>query len=686
MGDGSETIKDGETLPESGATLPGTGDTDPASATVPDTLAADTLAADDLHDTIPKTITPDPALTATVTDGTEQGEAARHSDTLPLGSAPTRAIAEGRPAVKAGAEARRRDMVGTTVAERYRVKSLLGSGGMGTVYLADQVAMDRQVVLKFLHTAYSSRADLKERFHREARAASKIKNSNTIVLHDFGQTDDGTLYMAMEYLEGRTLTALIESAGAVAPLRAVGITLQALASLTDAHARGVVHRDLKPDNILLVEQDGVADFVKVLDFGIAQIREPKSGVTARHRVVQVDSDDEAPGKDTLESWEALARRLDGDGEEAGDIAPQPRLTKHGEICGSPGYMAPEQVRGAGGIDQRADLFAVGVILYELLTGTNPFSGKSIQQMLLRTMDLQVEPLRRSHPHLELPRQLDELILACLSKDAAGRPSSAEEVVGLLRDLTPALARRQQAREQAMLELVGIRPRWRRHLRWALPLLAVAAAALIWLAGRGALPGEGAALAPGQRVLVAVSRPKVPAWVANPAAAGRRVTARGERRRRTARVLATARILAVAADVPSRYVGHVEPAAARAELMQVASHSRGAKDLPAVQTYWVKIAVGREEGGVAYVYDVHAHLPQLSADVRLRLRRHFAALRYDRYSFLLTEAVRKRQCKRVEEFSTREREAIDHLPKDRQKSALNYLQYRLRKCGIQQPQP
>ena len=682
MSDGSDTIKDSDTLPDPGettpdgppSTLPGTGDTDPSRGPVPDTLAAG-----DAHDTIPKTITPDPALSPTVTDGTGP----RHGDTLPLGSAPTRADAERAP-VKVRGEARRGGMVGTTVAGRYRITSLLGSGGMGTVYLADQVAMERQVVLKFLHPAYSSRRDLMERFHREARAASKIKNSNTIVLHDFGQTDDGTLYMAMEYLEGRTLSALIESAGAVSPLRAVGITLQALASLTDAHARGVVHRDLKPDNILLVEQDGVVDFVKVLDFGIAKIRDPESGVTARHRVVEVDEPAGAPGTDTLESWEELARRLEDDGEQAPEAAPG--LTKHGEICGSPGYMAPEQIRGAGGIDQRTDLYAVGVILYELLTGTNPFMGTSIPDMLLRTMDRQVEPLRKSHPHLELPRQLDDLILSCLSKEATGRPASAADVAGRLREVTPALARRRKEREQAMLELVGIRPRWRRHLRWALPLLAVVAAVLIWLAGRGALPGEGTALAPGQRVLVAVSKSKVPAWVATPDAEGRRVTVRGVQRRRAGRILATARILAAVADVPSRYTGSVEPAAAQAELRQVASHARGAAGLPKLQTYWVKIAVGREGGQVAYVYDVHAHLPALSADERLGLRRHFAALRYDRYSFLVTEAVRKGQCKRVKELSTREREAIEHLPKDRRKSSLNYLQYRLRKCGIQQPRP
>ena len=700
MNDGSDTdtIADqqGADTTHSGDTLQGSG---VSAAPGKVSTAPDTVAAGDQHQAVPRTITPAPALASTVTGDVEPapssaGTEATHGETIPMGSAPTLLTGvERTPASTGGAQEPvclpgKEGLIGTTVAGRYHVESLLGAGGMGTVYLAEQTAMDRRVVLKFLHPEYSSRSDLKERFHREARAASKLNHPNIIVLHDFGQTDDGRLYMAMEYLEGRTLGDLIESAGALSPLRAIGITLQILTALTEAHANGVVHRDLKPDNILLVKRGEVTDFVKVLDFGIAKIRDQSQGVLPSEDGAQPE-DDEGGGEQASGSWEELARELGGAGldAEAGEGEPatsqedQTRLTKYGEICGSPGYMAPEQIRGEGAIDHRADLYAVGVILYQLLTGHNPFKGRSVPDMLLRTMDKKVEPLRQSRPDLSLPRVLDDLILQCLSKEASRRPASADEVAEQLREITPTLARQQQERELAMLELVGIRPRWRRHMRWVLPALALGLAALFWFSS-GRTLREGTALARGERVLVGVSAPKVPTWVMASAANGQRRTVRGARDRRAARVMGLARILAVAADIPSRFgPGEVDPSALEAELRQVAQHARSMDTLglPPVQTYWSKIAEGQGQRRVSYVYDVHVFMAALSAAEGLKLRRHFAALRYDRYSFLLTEAVRKRQCQRARELSRKEQETIEHLPKARHKSALNYLQYRLKKC-------
>ena len=696
MSDGSrsDTIRERQ----DSSTLPGTGDVTPVPATE---LSAP--AGHDPNPAVPQTITPDPALCPTVTGATPvsapDDAGVRHGDTIPLGSAPTLGQDSGPAPVQAHQSVpvprpHREELIGSTVAGRYVIKSLLGAGGMGTVYLAEQIAVDRTVVLKFLHPAYSMRADLKERFHREARAASKLNHPNTIVLFDFGQTDDGTLYMAMEYLEGRTLGDLIESAGALSALRAIGITLQILTSLTEAHAKGVVHRDLKPDNILLVNRGGVADFVKVLDFGIAKIREQSKGLTARHEVVPAEEDGDAAARDpeeVLESWEELARQLEGMEMDA-DTLPDgaktivrteklARLTKHGEICGSPGYMAPEQIRGDRSIDHRADIYAVGVILYQLLTGTNPFKGRSVPDMLLRTMDKEVKPLRQTRPDLSLPRALDDLLLRCLSKDAGGRPGSAQEVAEQLREITPLLARQQKERERAMLELVGIRPRWRRHLRWALPLMVLGLGALAWFS-RERTPEEGTELAAGQRVLVAASAARVPGWISVLPAGGQRQIIRAARHRQAARQRGIARLLAVAADIPSKYEsGSADAAALEAETGQVAFHARGlsGKGLPTVQTFWTKIAVSEGEGRLRYVYDVFVFLPRLSASRRLKLRRHFAALRYDRYSFLLTEALRKRQCQRARELSHKEREAIEHLPEARHKGALSYLQYRLRKC-------
>ena len=680
-GSGTDTPKErqgsGDTTVDGDATIPNLQD------------------AEDQYQTVPQTITPDPALSPTVTGGPDvqpsgaTSPRAKHGDTIALGSAPTllSGVERDPAVVRSGnvvrASSRREELIGTTVAGRYEIKSRLGAGGMGTVYLAQQTAVDRRVVLKFLHPEFSSRADLEERFHREARAASKLNHPNTIVLHDFGQTEDGKLYMAMEYLEGRSLSDLIDSAGALSPLRAVGVTLQILTSLTEAHAKGVIHRDLKPDNILLVKRGGVVDFVKVLDFGIAKIREQSLEMSEGGGGV-APQDEEQDTK----SWEELTRELEqavvdaASGEEltASRQEEIARLTQHGEICGSPGYMAPEQIRGDS-IDHRADLYAVGVILYQLLTGTNPFKGRSIPVMLLRTMDKQVKPLRQTRPDLSLPRALDDLILRCLSKDPAGRPGSAEEVAEQLRQISPALARQRKEQELAMLELVGIRPRWRRHLRWALPALGLGLAALVWFSARGGRE-EGTDLAPGQRVLVAASAPQVPSWVTAKAPAGQRSTIRGAGEREAARVEGRARILTQEADIPSRYdSSEKDQAAVKSELRQVAYHARGLDrtSLPALQTFWTKIGVGGAAGRVTYVYDVHVFLGQLSAQQQLQLRRHFAALRYDRYSFLLTEAVRKRQCQRALELSPKEQEAIGHLPRARHKSALNYLQYRLKKC-------
>jgi len=272
--------------------------------------------------------------------------------------------------------------IGQTVAQKYFIHQLLGGGGMGQVYKATHLTLERPIALKILKRSLLADESIVQRFHREARLASRLNHPNSISLIDFGQTEDGTLFIAMEYLGGRNLLKLISDEFPLDPRRVVKILSQVLAALTEAHALGILHRDLKPENVMIESRHDETDFVKVLDFGIAKIR---------------DSDD--PGA--------------------------PRLTQAGMVCGTPGYMSPEQTRGDD-LDPRSDLYSVGVILYELLTGKLPFEAKTPQT--LATKVLFEAPIRASErrPDLALPPDLEALAMRALSTDPGGRPASAEE--------------------------------------------------------------------------------------------------------------------------------------------------------------------------------------------------------------------------------------------------------------------
>ena len=208
-------------------------------------------------------------------------------------------------------------LVGQTLAGRYRIERKLGEGGMGAVYLGHHVALEKKVALKVLHGEFVRKADLIERFLQEAKAASKIRHDNVIDITDFGQTDDGLVFFAMELLDGRDLAeelGLAQLAGEVMPWpRTRHIFLQICAALSAAHAKGIIHRDLKPENIYLVERLGQKDFVKLLDFGIAKLTE-----------------------------------VNDEGR---------KLTKTGMLFGTPEYMSPEQARGEK-VDQRVDVYAM----------------------------------------------------------------------------------------------------------------------------------------------------------------------------------------------------------------------------------------------------------------------------------------------------------------------------------------
>ncbi len=274
------------------------------------------------------------------------------------------------------------DYIGKLVASKYRVEMMLGEGGMGKVYKATQVALDKPVVLKVLRQALLSDERTVARFQREAKAASRLNHPNSISVMDFGQTAEGALYIAMEFVQGVDLHALLVREWPILESRAIRIMSQVLAALADAHNAGVIHRDLKPENIMVEQRRGEADFVKVLDFGIAKI-------------------------------------IDGTDDDG------PALTRAGFVCGTPAYMSPEQARGAK-LDRRSDLYAVGVILYQLMVGQLPFESDSAIGFATKHLnEVPLAPTARI-PTLNISPALEALIMRALSKHPDQRPQTAEQ--------------------------------------------------------------------------------------------------------------------------------------------------------------------------------------------------------------------------------------------------------------------
>jgi len=269
------------------------------------------------------------------------------------------------------------------VADRYRVIRKLGEGGMGSVYLAEHVVIEKKFALKVLAPELSRRSDLVARFLQEARSASRIGHENVIDIMDFGQSPDGLVYIAMEFLDGKDLGEIVRGKGAMPWPEAREIVLQICRALRAAHDRGIVHRDMKPENIFLIQREGQPHFVKILDFGIAKVM-----------------------------------GLDPNG---------PRLTRTGMIFGTPEYMAPEQAEGKD-TDHRADIYAVGCIMYHLITGQTPFVAESFMTML--TKHLMEEPVAPSarRPDLVITPEMDGLVLKSLEKDRDKRWQSMAELL------------------------------------------------------------------------------------------------------------------------------------------------------------------------------------------------------------------------------------------------------------------
>jgi serine/threonine-protein kinase len=277
----------------------------------------------------------------------------------------------------------RSSLVGQLVDGRYYVDRVLGEGGMGVVYEARHKAIGRRVALKVLRSEYANDREILERFMLEARSASAIGNPHIVDIFDFGILGDGSTYFAMEFLEGRSLTKVIEERPK--PEEIGRIAIQICEGLGAAHERGIVHRDLKPDNLHLIPRAN-GDFVKILDFGIAKV---SSTSTA------------------------------------------PKLTKMGAVFGTPHYMSPEQAAGTA-VDARADIYALGVILYELGSGKLPFDSDNFMGILTQHMYKAPTPIR-ALPGLErFPAGLEAIVQKCLEKQADRRYSTMAELAADLR--------------------------------------------------------------------------------------------------------------------------------------------------------------------------------------------------------------------------------------------------------------
>ncbi len=271
-------------------------------------------------------------------------------------------------------------VIGMIIGGRYRILSLLGKGGMGAVYRAEHVKMGKVVAIKLMsEQLLSKERGAAKRFEREAEMVSKLAAVNTVQVFDFG-SDSGTMYLAMEFLEGRDLAAVIADEGPLPFVRAAKILMQAADALSEAHEKGIIHRDLKPANIFIQKQGEETDFVKVLDFGVAFLKNIQ----------------------------------------------RTRITKQGTLVGTPNYMAPEYISGKP-IDGRADLYALGAVLYKMITGITPFEAPSFMATITRHLTDPPPCPSESAPSLNIPKEADAFCAKAMAKEPADRFASAAEL-------------------------------------------------------------------------------------------------------------------------------------------------------------------------------------------------------------------------------------------------------------------
>ena len=273
------------------------------------------------------------------------------------------------------------DLVGQVIADRYSIIKKLGEGGMGAVYLGEHGKMARKSAIKVMNPSMANDPDAISRFNREASNASRISHPNVCQIYDFGETPDGIIYLAMEFIEGAALTDVIEREGALAPARAARILKQSADALAAAHELGIVHRDIKPDNIMIVTGRDGSDIVKVVDFGIAK---------------------------------AVA------GDESGQ-----KVTKTGLVVGTPEYMSPEQLSGDK-LDGRSDIYSLALVFYRMLTGVLPFQADSAQETMIKRLTDDPMPLAGARPDIAFPARMQAVLDRGLARMPSERYANAAD--------------------------------------------------------------------------------------------------------------------------------------------------------------------------------------------------------------------------------------------------------------------
>ncbi len=277
--------------------------------------------------------------------------------------------------------------VGRTLGGRFQILEVIGEGGMGVVYRAKQISVDREVAIKMMHTRAAHDPQWSERFQSEAKACSLLTHPNTVRLYDFGKTTLGNFYMVMELLDGQSLSSVIHAQAPIAPARVLRILMQCCASLSEAHKAGIIHRDIKPDNIFVMKLEGADDFIKLFDFSIAK---------------------------------------------RSDVA----MTAAGIVMGTPQFMSPEQGRGKE-IDHRSDLYSLGIVAYYMLCGRLPFHDADAIEVLRMHQTMEVPAM-----DTDIPSSVAQLVTSCLDKNPARRPATALALLEAckiwLREIDPSL--------------------------------------------------------------------------------------------------------------------------------------------------------------------------------------------------------------------------------------------------------
>ena len=354
-------------------------------------------------------------------------------------------------------------LIGSTLVDRYRLTRKIGEGGMGAVYEATHVVIDKPVAVKVLREKYVDRPEVAQRLVQEARLASSIRHEHIVDITDSGSTGDGRTFVVMELLDGQSLAELIRREGPIPEPRALEIVRQVASALGAAHARRIVHRDVKPENIFLVRKNG-EDFIKVVDFGISKSLRP--GVADPDSV---------------------------------------RLTHTGMVLGTPLYMSPEQARGDEDLDHRIDIYALGVILYECLTGEVPFRGTNYNGIIAQVANQDATPPRTLRPELRISDAIERVCLKAMAKSRDDRYATMEAFEADLRRVSAGEG------VDAPMPPAPVRP----ASPWVVPLGA-AAVVVLCVVGGGALYAAGRRRGPAPTPPVEVAPVQAPAPVAPPA--------------------------------------------------------------------------------------------------------------------------------------------------------------------------